>query len=47
MLRIMGIPAKLVIGFADNRYHAWVEVIGSNKTIIYDPTFEIYNVRKV
>ena len=43
MLRIIGIPAKLVIGYADNQYHAWVEIIESNKVILYDPTFEIYN----
>ena len=43
MFRIVGIPAKLVIGYADNQYHAWVEIIGLNKTILYDPTFEIYN----
>ena len=47
MLRIMDIPAKLVIGFVDNKYHAWVEVIGLNKSIIYDPTFELYNTKKV
>lgn len=46
MLRIMNIPAKLAIGFVDNKYHAWVEVIGLNKTIIYDPTFELYKVQK-
>ena len=46
MLRIMNIPAKLVIGYVDNKYHAWVEVIGLNKSIIYDPTLELYNVRK-
>ena len=48
MLRIMDIPAKLVIGFVDNKYHAWVEIIGlKNKSIIYDPTFELYNTKKV
>lgn len=44
MLRIAGIPAKLVIGMADNHYHAWVEIINDNGTITrYDPTFDIYN----
>lgn len=44
MFRIIGIPAKLVIGFADNCYHAWVEIINDNGTITrYDPTFDIYD----
>ena len=47
MFRIVGIPAKLVIGYADNRYHAWVEIIGSNKSILYDPTQEIYGISKI
>lgn len=44
MLRISGIPAKLVIGMADKNYHAWVEIINnSGKILRYDPTFDIYN----
>ena len=47
MLRVAGIPAKLVVGFADNQYHAWVEIINENKNnIIYDPTQEIYGMGK-
>ena len=47
MFRIMGIPAKLVIGMADKQYHAWVEIIGENKSILYDPTQEINAIGKV
>ena len=47
MFRIVGIPAKLVIGFADTRYHAWVEVIGLNKSILYDPTVDVFGICKV
>lgn len=47
MFRIMGIPAKLVIGMADKQYHAWVEIIGENKSILYDPTQEINAISKV
>jgi len=41
MLRTQGIPARLVIGYADNSYHAWTvtEVDGEEK--FYDPTVEI------
>ena len=47
MFRIIGIPAKLAIGMADKQYHAWVEIIGTNKTIIYDPTVEVSGRGKV
>ena len=47
MFRIMGIPARLVIGMADKQYHAWVEIIGENKSILYDPTQEINAIGKV
>lgn len=47
MLRIMGIPTKMVIGYADNQYHAWVEIISGDKRIIYDPTVDIAGIMKV
>ena len=48
MLRICKIPAKLVIGMADNRYHAWVEIINEkDKNFYYDPTFDIYGINKI
>ncbi len=48
MLRICNIPAKLVIGMADNHYHAWVEIINDNGKIIrYDPTADINGISKV
>ena len=47
MLRIAGIPARLVIGMADKQYHAWVEVISDNKMIGYDPTYEISAIGKI
>lgn len=47
MFRIAGIPAKLVIGMADKQYHAWVEIIGENKSILYDPTQEINGIGKI
>lgn len=47
MLRIADIPAKLVVGYADKQYHAWVDVIGTSKDILYDPTAEINGISKV
>lgn len=37
MLRAVGLKASLVIGYADGKYHAWVET----QYGIYDPTAEI------
>jgi len=41
LLRIKEIPAKLVIGLADNRYHAWVNFFFNNAWKLYDPTAKI------
>ena len=43
MLRTQGIPAKLVIGYADKTYHAWVVTIIDGKEIFFDPTAVINN----
>lgn len=40
MCRTANIPARLIIGHADTHYHAWLEVIIDDKTILYDPTAE-------
>ena len=39
MLRVQGIPAQLVIGYADKTYHAWNHVLLDGKTFRYDATF--------
>lgn len=41
MLRVQGIPTKLVIGYADNNYHAWNSVLIDGEEILYDPTVEL------
>ena len=41
MLRSRGIPSKLVIGNADQQYHAWVETLINGTWKRYDPTKEI------
>jgi len=41
MLRVQGIPAKLMIGYADQYYHAWTVAIVDGKEVFFDPTHEI------
>ena len=36
MLRAVSIPCNLVIGWADGKYHAWVEAKIGNKKYLYD-----------
>lgn len=45
LLREQGYYSKLVIGYADGEYHAWVETLIDDKNIRYDPTAEIFNVK--
>ena len=41
MLRVQGIPARLVIGYADKYYHAWTVAIVNGEEIFFDPTAAI------
>jgi len=38
MLRVQGIPAKLMIGYADKYYHAWNVVTVNGEEVFFDPT---------
>ena len=38
MLRVQGVPAKLVIGYAGKYYHAWTVVVVDGKEVFFDPT---------
>ena len=38
MLRVQGIPAKLMIGYADKYYHAWTTAIVDGQEVFFDPT---------
>lgn len=38
MLRVQGVPAKLVIGYADKYYHAWNTVVINGQELFFDPT---------
>ena len=41
MLRVQGIPSKLIIGFADGYYHAWTVSIVDGQEIFFDPTHAV------
>lgn len=41
MMRARGIPARLVIGTADRKAHAWVLATVERKLVLYDPTVAI------
>ena len=41
MLRVQGIPARLMIGYADKYYHAWTVALVDGKEVFCDPTHEI------
>ena len=47
MLRTQGIPARLVIGYADKNYHAWVEADFGGKSYFFDPTAAVNGIAKV
>lgn len=38
MLRVQGVPSKLVIGYADKYYHAWTSTVVDGREIFFDPT---------
>ena len=41
MLRTQGIPARLIIGYADRNYHAWTMTALGGKDQFFDPTAAI------
>lgn len=45
MLRVQGIPAKLVMGTLDKKEHAWNMVMLDGQEVLYDPSMEIGGVR--
>ncbi len=47
MLRTRGVPARLMIGYADSNYHAWVEFRMDGKDYFFDPTAAINGIGKV
>ncbi len=47
MLRTQGLPAKLIIGYADKQYHAWTVTTINGKDYFFDPTAAIGGISKV
>ena len=47
MLRTQGIPAKLMIGYADKQYHAWVVAYVDGEESFFDPTAALSAISKV
>lgn len=41
MLRVQGIPSKLVIGYVGSYYHAWTQVRIGEEWVHYDPTLAL------
>lgn len=46
MLRVQGIPARIMIGYADNNYHAWVSATVNGEERQYDPTVEVNGISR-
>ena len=47
MLRTQGIPARLMIGYADKQYHAWVVADVGGEEKFFDPTAALSAISKV
>ncbi len=45
MLRVQGIPAKLMIGYADRYYHAWTVAVVDGQEVFFDPTAAINAIK--
>jgi transglutaminase-like putative cysteine protease len=46
MLRSQGVPAKLMIGYADKNYHAWTITTIESKEVFFDPTAALNAISK-
>lgn len=46
MLRTQGIPARLIIGYADKNYHAWTVTEINGKEVFFDPTAALNAISK-
>lgn len=41
MLRVQGIPTRLMVGYIGRMYHAWNVVVLNGEEVLYDPTLEL------
>ena len=46
MLRSQGVPARMMIGYADKQYHAWLNVYVDGEEVFYDPTAALNGMAK-
>ena len=47
MLRVAGLPGRMVIGYADKQYHAWTVTKIGSKEYLFDPTAAVSAIGKV
>ncbi len=47
MLRTQGLPARLIIGYADKQYHAWTTTEINGKEYFFDPTAALNAIASV
>ena len=47
MLRVAGVPGRMVIGYADKQYHAWTVTKIGGKEYLFDPTAAIAAIGRV
>lgn len=47
MQRTMGIPGRLIIGYADDNYHAWTQTVVDGNDEFFDPTAAVGGINSV
>ena len=47
MLRTMGIPGRMIIGYADDNYHAWTQTMVDGEDQFFDPTAAVGGISTV
>lgn len=47
MLRTMGIPSRMIIGYADSNYHAWTMTTVNGEEKFFDPTAAVGGISTV
>lgn len=47
MLRTIGIPGRMIIGYADNNYHAWTQTYVNGEDQFFDPTAAVGGISTI
>ena len=45
LLRVQGVPTRLMVGYAGKMYHAWNSVVIDGEEVLYDPTLELSAIK--